>query len=258
MKNLIAALTLFTRLPLWRWIKIPTCSFGQVVPYWSLCGWLTGGVMAGVFFFSHLLFSTTDLPIILALLSRLLLTGALHEDGLADFFDGFGGGRDKERILAIMKDSHIGTYGVLALIAYFFLGYTSLLSILHPMMLTILLLVADPFCKWVVSHLILLLPYARKEEESKVKVIYQKMSKKQILLSAIGGLLPLLLLPKGMLPAIIFPILLFAFLYQYIKKRIQGYTGDCMGAFYCMCEVSFWLGANISVGIFYNFIYIYK
>ena len=55
----------------------------------------------------------------IALSGRLLLTGALHEDGLADFCDGFGGGYTKERILAIMKDSHIGTYGVIGLIIYF-------------------------------------------------------------------------------------------------------------------------------------------
>ena len=57
-------------------------------------------------------------PIVLltAIAARLLITGALHEDGLADFFDGFGGGgKDRSRILAIMKDSHIGTFGVLSL-----------------------------------------------------------------------------------------------------------------------------------------------
>jgi adenosylcobinamide-GDP ribazoletransferase len=57
--------------------------------------------------------------IVLAIVVRLFITGALHEDGLADFLDGFGGGgSDRERILAIMKDSHIGTYGVLGLVVY--------------------------------------------------------------------------------------------------------------------------------------------
>jgi adenosylcobinamide-GDP ribazoletransferase len=50
------------------------------------------------------------IAVLLAIVVRLLVTGALHEDGLADFLDGFGGGgHDRERILAIMKDSHIGT-----------------------------------------------------------------------------------------------------------------------------------------------------
>ena len=64
--------------------------------------------------------------ILLAIIARLLLTGALHEDGLADFFDGMGGGTSRERILQIMKDSHIGTYGVLGLIMYFLFFYNAM------------------------------------------------------------------------------------------------------------------------------------
>src|SRR5574344_2931621 len=55
------------------------------------------------------------------LFRSLLLTGALHEDGFADFCDGFGGGTDRGKILVIMKDSHIGTYGVIGLVLYFLL-----------------------------------------------------------------------------------------------------------------------------------------
>ena len=68
--------------------------------------------------------------VLLAVVVRLLVTGALHEDGLADFLDGFGGGgHDRERILAIMKDSHIGTYGVLGLIIYELLLVAALYSL---------------------------------------------------------------------------------------------------------------------------------
>ena len=62
------------------------------------------------------------LAVLAAIVVRLLMTGALHEDGLADFCDGFGGGgSDRQRILDIMKDSHIGTYGVLGLVLYLLL-----------------------------------------------------------------------------------------------------------------------------------------
>ncbi len=78
--------------------------YTSAVVFWPLAGWLTGAVTAGVF--SGLSFLLPTLPaIILALVARLLLTGALHEDGLADVCDGFGGGRDKESVLRIMKDS---------------------------------------------------------------------------------------------------------------------------------------------------------
>ena len=75
------------RHPFWR-------PYTSAVVFWPLAGWLTGAVTAGVF--SGLSFLPPTLPaIILALVARLLLTGALHEDGLADVCDGFGGGRTK-------------------------------------------------------------------------------------------------------------------------------------------------------------------
>ena len=78
-------------------------------------GWLTGGVLAATIWFGSMVMPYC-LAILSAIVVRILITGALHEDGLADFLDGFGGGgKDRERILAIMKDSHIGTYGVLGL-----------------------------------------------------------------------------------------------------------------------------------------------
>ena len=118
-----AALIFFTRLPFWRIYQPPKDAYQYVVEFWPLAGWLTGGVMAGVLFLSAMVFRY-EIAIILAIISRLLLTGALHEDGLADFIDGFGGGHNRQRILDIMKDSHIGTYGVLALIVYSFSPFT--------------------------------------------------------------------------------------------------------------------------------------
>ena len=85
MNNLLAALMFFTRLPFWRICTVPSECFRHVVSYWSLCGWLTGGVMA----LSFWVFSTwfpLPVAVLLALCARLFLTGALHEDGLADFF----------------------------------------------------------------------------------------------------------------------------------------------------------------------------
>ena len=116
--NVAAAFIFFTRLPLWRWLHPSPEAYKHVVVYWPVVGWLTAGVSAGVLYAASLVLPVT-LAVWSAVAARLLLTGALHEDGLADFFDGFGGGgRDRTRILAIMKDSHIGTYGVIALIVY--------------------------------------------------------------------------------------------------------------------------------------------
>ena len=127
MNQILAAFIFFTRLPFWRIKNVPDECFKHVVSYWSFSGWLTGGIMA-ISFWAVSQILPVSIAVITALTIRLLITGALHEDGLADFFDGFGGGRDRESTLRIMKDSHIGTYGVLGLIIYYLLGY-NLLSI---------------------------------------------------------------------------------------------------------------------------------
>ena len=91
--KLLAALIFFTRLPFWRITEVPAAYFKRVVDYWPFVGWLTGGIMAGTLWISAQ-FLPMSTAVILALLARLLVTGALHEDGLADFCDGFGGARE--------------------------------------------------------------------------------------------------------------------------------------------------------------------
>ena len=126
-----AAFIFFTRLPFWRLHEPSKDSYNAVVEYWPLTGWLTGGLMAASLWVSSL-YLPYMLAVLLAIMVRLLITGALHEDGLADFLDGFGGGgSNRERILTIMKDSHIGTYGVIGLIIYELLLAASLFSMPH-------------------------------------------------------------------------------------------------------------------------------
>lgn len=243
MKSIIAAFMFFTRLPIWRLRlgQIPAEYFKQVINYWAVVGWLTGGVMASTLWLLAHMFPYS-VAIILTLLTRLLLTGALHEDGLADFFDGFGGGNTKERILAIMKDSHIGTYGVVSLIFYFLFFY-SLLNSLPLHLACLSMLIVDPFCKWLSSFITVFLPYARTAEASKAKMIYIQMSTPTLVVSSIFGLLPLLLIPRfDYLLAFIFPIVVFFGLIFFMKRKIQGYTGDCCGAMFLLCEISSYLG----------------
>ena len=169
-----AAFIFFTRLPFWRLHQPPQASYKTVVEHWPLAGWLTGGVMAATLYVGSM-YLPYIVAVLLAIIVRLLVTGALHEDGLADFLDGFGGGgHDRERILAIMKDSHIGTYGVLGLILYELLLAACLFS-LPPTLAALTILAADPYAKMVTAQLILMMPYARKEEEAKNKTVYRKM-----------------------------------------------------------------------------------
>ena len=242
--NLLAAFIFFTRLPFWRLKEVPSECFKHVVPYWPWVGWLTGGIMV-IVLWTCAQFMPISLAWILAIITRLFATGCLHEDGLADFFDGFGGGTTRERTLAIMKDSHIGTYGVIGLIVYFLL----MLELRHlPVsMLCTLILCGDCWGKLCASQLINFLPYARKEEDSKAKVIYNRMSSKELFICIMGGTLPLWLLPLSLWGALVAPCLVLAFLILLMKRRLQGYTGDCCGATFLMCEMAFYLSALILI-----------
>jgi adenosylcobinamide-GDP ribazoletransferase len=242
--KLLAALIFFTRLPFWRICQVPGDYFKRIVPYWPLAGWLTGGIMAGVLWLAAQ-FLPLPLAWTLAVFSRLFVTGCLHEDGLADCFDAFGGGTTRERTLAIMKDSHIGSYGVIGLIGYFALLWM-LIPLLPLHLACIVVFCGDCWSKFCASHLINVLPYARKEEESKAKVVYERMTAKELIIDLGCGILPTaLFLPLPLWIACLMPILTFFGLYRLIKRRIQGYTGDCCGATFLLCELSFYLAAVI-------------
>ena len=241
--RLLAAFTLFTRLPLWRWRMPPRECYSRAVEYWPLVGWLTAGVMAAILYFG-----TTLLPypvvVVLAIVARLMLTGALHEDGLADFFDGFGGGgTDRQRILDIMKDSHIGTYGVLALTVYLLLLFLTLVSMPHQLA-ALAVLAADPFAKMVTSQLINMMPYARTGDTAKNRTVYQRPSTSAAVGLTLQGMLPLAavlwtLREQVSWTTVVFaPCLVFYFLYLLIWRRLRGYTGDCCGAVCLLTELA--------------------
>lgn len=243
--HLLAALIFFTRLPFWRLRDVPGECFKHVVPYWPLVGWLTGGLMA-----ASLWLCAQVMPLaaawIVALTVRLLVTGCLHEDGLADFFDGFGGGTTRERTLAIMKDSHIGTYGVIGLIIYFLLMMQ--MSCLSLPLLCTLLVCGDCWAKCCASQVINALPYARKEEESKAKVVYNRMSHREFVINLASGLLPACLwLPHRLWWACLGSLLVLLLLLHIMKRRLQGYTGDCCGATFLLCELAFYLCSLILI-----------
>ena len=245
--RLLAAFTFFTRLPFWRIREIPAEHFKRVVPLWPVVGWFTGGVTAGVLWLCGQVMPLT-LAWIFALAARLLLTGCLHEDGLADFIDGFGGGTSRERTLTIMKDSHIGTYGVIGLIIYFAL-LLQLPSALPLETLCLLVFCGDCWAKCCAAQLINFLPYARKEEEAKNKTVYTRMTLPELLVCFFFGLAPaFLLLPIRTWWMLAVPLVLMLLLTLLMKRRIQGYTGDCCGATFLLCELSFLLTAAVMIG----------
>ena len=244
--NIWAAMIFFTRLPLWRIHQPPHESYRSVVEHWPLAGWITGAVMAATLYFGSM-FLPYPVAIIMAVSSRILLTGALHEDGLCDFFDGFGGGGgNKARILEIMKDSRIGTYGVLGIVLYIALLAAALYS-MPPKIAAFTILAADPYAKMIAGQIIMMMPYARTEEESKAKTVYRKMNVTASLSLAAQGLLPLAAYTYIMYVHIDWQLLVFTpcivmyFLYLMIWNKLKGYTGDCCGALFLLVELSIYI-----------------
>lgn len=117
MRSFLLMLTFLTRIPVPVEIEFKEETFHRGVYFFPIIGVTIGMVLVG------LRFLTKDIPIsisaIIVILGYVFITGGLHLDGLADFSDGYFSGRSKSRILEIMSDSHIGTFGVLSLIIYF-------------------------------------------------------------------------------------------------------------------------------------------
>lgn len=242
--RLLAAFIFFTRLPLWKLAEVPAEYFKRVVSGWAFVGWLTAGLMVAVLYAASLVMPVA-VALTLAMATRLMLTGCLHEDGLADFFDGFGGGTTREQTLSIMKDSHIGSYGVIGLVFYFGLYFASLIS-LPTELAGCAILAGDPFSKGLAGMVINRLPYARKEAEAKNKTVYSRMTTKEYLFSIACMLIPLCRLPKPVyLLAVLLPVAVFLSLTSFLRRRIGGYTGDCCGALFLLSELSFYLAITI-------------
>ncbi len=244
----LTALVFFTRIPGPKnntWMQE---HFSASARYFPLIGWIVGGLSALVYWIAACMLPIS-LAVLCSMLFSVLITGGLHEDGLADVCDGFGGGWSKEKILAIMKDSHIGVYGVIALIFTLLLKFNllaelfqksnpSLTGFIYPLALgagahSISRFIAVTF---MYSHM-----YAR-EEDSKAKNISKKMNAASLLVAGIFGTAPLLLFNNLYVFLIVVPLLIFKnILGRYFQKWINGYTGDCLGATQQISELLFYL-----------------
>lgn len=120
---------LLTRLPAGKSVSLDNSTVARAAWIFPVVGLLVGATGGGVFMLASHLGLGIASAALLAMGTQVLLTGALHEDGLADTADGFGGGRGRERKLEIMRDSRIGTYGVVALVLVLSLRFTALQDI---------------------------------------------------------------------------------------------------------------------------------
>jgi len=232
----------FSRIPCPKWIDHSPEILNKSSRYFSLVGILIGGISAIGFFGSSYLFSS-DISIVISMIISVWITGAFHEDGFADVCDGFGGGWTKEKILTIMKDSRLGTFGVAGLV--FILGL-KFLALYHLYQLSVnlifVIISGHAISRFIATILLYTHEYVRDIDSSKIKPTTQQMSTKSLIISGVFGLLPLFLFQKWVVFLTIIPLLItYWYMGRFFKKWIGGQTGDCAGALQQVAEVIFYL-----------------
>jgi adenosylcobinamide-GDP ribazoletransferase len=241
--DFLSAIQFLTRIP------VPSQPFeagslSRSAKYFPFVGIVVGGSAALV----NLLL-TPHLPRLitafLVLLYLVLVTGCFHEDALADTADGFGGGWNRERILLILRDSRIGSYGGTALV-FSLVGRLLLLSSLPAGQIALYLITAHMLCRWTTLPLSYFLPAARAQNAQEVDGQGARVAQLTSKGTLIGGtlftfIIAILLLGSHAIAPIVSAIAVTWLTGLYYKKRIGGVTGDCFGATNQLAEVGAYL-----------------
>lgn len=241
-RHFLIAAQFLTRLPVPRVLSNSEAELGKAAAFFPLVGAIVGGGAALAFVALHRIL---PLPasVLGAVIFAAVMTNGFHEDGLADTFDGFGGGWTKDHILEIMRDSRIGTYGTLALIFLIF-GKVTFLSSLPPGQIWRWLIVGHTAARLTTLPLCAWLPYARAEGQG--KLVAKQVGAPEIMTGTVTLLLILILLPwQAALAALLVTTLVTLLSGSYFRVRLQGVTGDCLGATNQLTEVALYLTAVI-------------
>ncbi len=232
----------FTRFPPPLQIRYSDDLLNATIRYLPWIGLVLGLLGIGLFWLASLWFPH-QVAAILMLGAFILFTGAFHEDGFADFCDGFGGGWTKEDILRIMKDSRIGTFGTLGLI---YLHGIKLVTLLHidPALFGFAFVSGQVVSRFSMIPILNRLRYGGDVEHAKAKPVAS--SRGASLPSLLFGVVPLVgcyhyFDNNDWLLTLLPLVLLFSWLVRYMRKWIGGYTGDCLGASQQLFEVVYYL-----------------
>nr|WP_070958725.1 adenosylcobinamide-GDP ribazoletransferase [Hyphomonas sp. Mor2] len=239
----LLAVQFLTRIPIPVSIDYSEARMNASARYYPLVGCLVGGVCAAVFWLGALMFPAL-VALALSIAAGLLLTGAFHEDGLADTFDGIGGGHDRAQSLAIMKDSRLGTYGTLALITALGLKFISLAALPVAWILTALI-VSHGLSRLSSVLVIATSTYAR--TEGKAKPVTEGLTAPGLAVAGVTGIAGLAASLLA-LPAAAIGVGLIGLIAGHVgmrllyERKLQGYTGDTLGAVQQASEIGFYLG----------------
>jgi adenosylcobinamide-GDP ribazoletransferase len=233
----LSAVGFFTRLPV---PDQPPDDLSHATRYFPLVGWIVGACGAAVFWAANTLWPAS-IAVWLSMAATALLTGALHEDGLIDSCDGFGGGWNAAQILAIMKDSTIGAFGVLGIVLVLVLKLLCLQT-LPASVVPLTLLAGHSLSRFAAISLLSTYEYVRDAASGKAGAAVRRIGRADLLFAGLCGLAPLLAFSaKPVVVGIIVVGLIRWYLGRMFARRIGGYTGDCLGAVQQLTEVGWYL-----------------
>jgi adenosylcobinamide-GDP ribazoletransferase len=242
LRDLLTALQFLTRIP------VParhfhTDSLAQSVRFFPLVG-LFIGLTAGALRLALAHIFDPGLTAALVLLFLVMISGAFHEDGLADAADGFGGGWNPHQVLTIMRDSRIGSYGAIALVLSLLLRWLLLARLPGASFLPVVV-VAHVLCRWTtlpLSYYLQAASAADVNSQGQGARVAQLTTRSALLT---GSLLTLAIVLVAMRAAAWKPILAAVLVSLcsgwYYRKRIGGITGDCFGATNQLTEIAVYL-----------------
>lgn len=226
------AMGFFTRIPMPNWVQVDSEKLNQASRYFGLVGVLVGLISAGTYLLANMLLPSS-VAIVLAMIASVLVTGGFHEDGLADTADGFGGGWTLQDKLTIMKDSRVGTYGVLALVFALWLKFVLLseIALYQEELVMAALVSAHCLSRVLAASIIYSEQYVREDASSKSKPLAQSQTFNELGILLLTAMITLWL--SGVSFALSLCAVLVGLRYLFIlgfKKQIGGYTGDTLGA----------------------------
>ena len=261
-RNYLLAVQFFTRIPvtgrLAAWVGYSPEMLRASAAHFPGVGVLVGALVAGLtaLLLVFLPQASPLSPLVAAVLGTVfsvMLTGAFHEDGLADIADGLGGSQNRERALEIMKDSRVGAFGAIAVVLVLF-AKVSLLALIGdvcPEVMVVGIFAAHVASRTFPLLLIRLLPHVGDVAGSKSKPLADQITG----LSLFIAILWLFMALAGvfiiydaiyLIASMVAASVAFLYMWRLFTKRLQGFTGDCLGATQQVCEAAFYLGLALS------------
>lgn len=238
-ETFLGAIRFFTRLPVPGTLGQDGVALERAIRYFPAVGLIVGCLAALAFAVTSFFWPKT-LALLAAMVAGLLLTGALHEDGWCDMVDGFGGGWEREKILSIMRDSHVGSFGAAGLAMMLLVRFFALIEV-DMLLVPVALIAGNAVSRLCATFVLRSLDYAR--PEGKAKPFSNQLGVGDMIFAGVTALLPVLLLPPlQFIPGLILAALATLWLARLFKRRIGGYTGDCLGAVQQLSEVAFYCG----------------